>query len=100
MKRADSLPTTTEPPPCALGESRPAPSQGQAPSSTASLSGKGGGDGHTQMLGLSFCKTVSRAEAGAGPLAPTDATHNAKSPGSRKLSQLPFATVYYFLIDR
>lgn len=37
-----------------------------------------------------FCKTVSRAEARAGPLASTDVAHNAKSPRQQETLPAPF----------
>lgn len=89
MERADCLPTTIEPPPCALGRSKLTPSQGQAPSSTINLLGKLEKVA-TYRFWDCFCKTVSRAEARAGPLAPTDVAHNAKSPRQQETLPAPF----------
>lgn len=92
---------------CGHGEGRLSPHYHRTPSlctwekKTHTFSGPGsffhsqslwedGDDDHTQVLGLSFCKTISRAEARAGPLAPTHVAHNAKSPRQQQTLPAPF----------
>lgn len=89
MERADCLPTAIEPPSLCTWEKQTHTFSGPGSFLHNQSLGKDGEGDHIQVLGP-LLQGGQQGRSRAGPLAPTDVAHNAKSPRQQETLPAPF----------